>query len=214
MRVKICGLTRPEDVRAAVEGGADALGFVVGSPASPRNLTLGQAKHLTRCMPAFAFKVAVTSSQDFQTVRKICSELSPHSVQLHRHNQEFVSQIRKTNPEVTLILAAAIEDRPSVLKAEEISKHSDALLADSPDSRGMGGTGRTHNWKLTASLRRKIAPRPLILAGGLTPSNVRAAIRTVRPYAVDVSSGVERMPGIKDHEKVRGFIMRAKEQTA
>ncbi len=214
MRVKICGLTRPEDVRAALGSGADALGFVVGSPASPRNLTLGQAKHLMRSMPAFAFKVAVTSSQDFQTVRKICSELSPHSLQLHRHNQELVSQIRKTHPEVTLILAAGIKDRSSVLNAEEISKHSDALLADSPDSKGMGGTGRTHNWKLTASLRRKIAPRRLILAGGLTPSNVRAAIKIVRPYAVDVSSGVESKPGVKDHSKVRAFILRATEDHA
>ena len=91
------------------------------------------------------------------------------------------------------------------------SGYSDAVLADSPSHDGMGGTGRTHDWNLTATLRDRIYPHPLILAGGLTPSNVQTAIKKVRPFAVDVSSGVEKTVGVKDPRKIRDFIMRAKE---
>jgi phosphoribosylanthranilate isomerase len=211
MRVKICGLTRLTDVRNALDSGADALGFVVSSPSSPRNLSMNAAHKLMKNVPIFATKVAVTSANDPRTVAKICSKLKPDALQLHRYRQELVGLIRRKHPETKLILARAINDRSSLGLASWTTRGSDAVLADSPSPSGMGGTGRTHDWYLTASLRDRIYPHPLILAGGLTPINVQQAIRKVRPFAVDVSSGVEKTIGVKDRKKIRDFIKKAKE---
>jgi phosphoribosylanthranilate isomerase len=202
---------RQKDVDAALENGADAVGFVVGSPKSPRNLSLGAAGRLMKSVPVFASKVAVTSSDDLKSIWKICSALGPDALQLHRHNHKLIGIVRKTYPEIGLILTANLRDGESLSNAASIAVCSDAVLADTPSSTGMGGTGQTHDWNLTARLRERIHPHPLILAGGLTPHNVIAAIRRVKPYAVDVSSGVEKSPGIKDHQKVREFILCAKE---
>lgn len=211
MRVKICGMMRSKDVSAALDNGADAVGFVVESPSSPRNLSLPQARKLMKPVPILATKVAVTFAQDRRSILKICSKLKPDALQLHRHRPELIRTIRRTHSETQLILATAIRDNSSVERARRTSSYSDAVLADTPSTTGMGGTGRTHDWKLSASLRNKLYPHPLILAGGLTPSNVQLAIKTIRPFAVDVSSGVEKVAGIKDHDKIRKFIMNAKE---
>lgn len=211
MRVKICGLMRLVDVRTALDSGADALGFVVSSPSSPRNLSLNAAHKLMKNVPVFATKVVVTSTNDSRTVAKICSKLKPDALQLHRYQEQLVGLIRRKNPETKLILARAISDSSSLGLESWISKESDAVLADSPSLSGMGGTGQTHDWYLTATLRDRIYPHPLILAGGLTPINVQQAIRKVRPFAVDVSSGVERTIGVKDRNKIRDFIKNAKE---
>jgi len=211
MRVKICGLMRLADVRTALDGGADALGFVVSSPSSPRNLSLNAAHRLMKNVPVFATKVAVTSTDDPRGVAKICSKLNPDALQLHRYRQQLVQLIRRKHPETKLILARAISDRSSLGLASWTSRQSDAVLADSPSLNGMGGTGRTHDWYITAALRDRIYPHPLILAGGLTPNNVQQAIRKVRPFAVDVSSGVEKAIGVKDRNKICTFIKRAKE---
>lgn len=210
MRVKICGMMRPKDIVAAVENGADAVGFVVGSPSSPRNLKLSRARALFKHVPVFTTKVAVTSATQPGTIFRICSMLRPDAVQLHKHSPNIVRLIRKRLPGTSIILAAAIQDRRSVATATRTSDYSDAILADSPSNTGMGGTGRTHDWELTAKLRNRIYPHPLILAGGLTPANVQQAIRKIRPFAVDVSSGVEKRIGIKDHEKIKLFIDKAR----
>ena len=211
MRVKICGMMRTNDVKAALDSGADAVCFVVGSPTSPRNLPVNEARKLMKAVPIFATKVAVTSANDPKSVLKICSKLRPDAVQLHQYRLELVRLIRRKHPEIEVILGTAIRDRSSLTRASRTAGYSDAVLADTPSSSGMGGTGRTHDWALTAGLRNKIYPHPLILAGGLTPSNVHLAIRKVRPFAVDVSSGVEKIIGVKDHRKIRNFIKNAKE---
>jgi phosphoribosylanthranilate isomerase len=159
----------------------------------------------------FATKVAVTSAHDSKSVIKVCYKLNPNTLQLHQHSPELAKLIRRRYPETKLILATAIRDSSAVNRAKQTARYSDAVLADTPSATGMGGTGRTHDWGLTASLRNRIYPHPLILAGGLTPSNVRLAIRKVRPFAVDVSSGVEKAIGVKDHDKIREFIINAKE---
>jgi len=210
MRVKICGITRPRDLEAAIRYGADALGFVVGTTSSPRNLTIDRAKKLMKQVPVFNMKVAVTSSMDLKTLLKISAILQPDALQLHNHNKTIVQTLRKHNPRMSLILGAQIDGR-SIAYAKHLSKYSDAIIADSPSNTGMGGTGRTHDWTLTTQIRDTIYPRPLILAGGLTPMNVRSAIRKVRPYGVDVSGGVEKTKGVKDHMKMKEFIMNAKE---
>lgn len=209
MRVKICGITRPDDARIALDSGADALGFVVGSPASPRNVSLAEARKLMKSIPVFTSKVAVTSAGDYKTIKRICSTLNPDAVQLHRYTADLLQGIRENHPETELILATGIQT-PSIALISPLLSFGDAVLADTPSHNGLGGTGRTHDWKLSAKLRDRIQPRPLILAGGLTLGNIKAAIKAVRPYAVDVSSGVEKRPGVKDHVKVREFIRRAK----
>jgi len=210
MRVKICGITRSCDVEAAIRYGADALGFVVGTTSSPRNLTINTAKKLMKQVPVLNMKVAVTSSTDLKTLRKISDILHPDALQLHNHNKTIVKSLRNQNPHLSLILTMQIDGKSTVY-AKRVSKYSDAIIADSPSNTGMGGTGRTHDWALTSQVRDTIYPRPLILAGGLTPMNVRSAIRKVRPYGVDVSGGVERTKGVKDHMKMKEFIMNAKE---
>ena len=210
MRVKICGLMRPQDVSAALNEGADALGFVVDSPASPRNLTFPKARRLMKAVRLFSTRVAVTSVRDSRRVLRICAELKPDALQLHYHSPELIHLLRENQPATKLILAMSIHDNSSLRRTINFSHYSNAVLADSPSLTGMGGTGRTHDWHLTARVRNAIYPHPLILAGGLTAKNVKAAIRQVSPFAVDVSSGVEKAVGIKDRGKIREFIVNAK----
>jgi phosphoribosylanthranilate isomerase len=210
MRVKICGIMRPDDMHAALNAGADALGFVVDSPISPRNLTFSKAKKLMKTARVFSTNVAVTSTRDPKRMLRICSELKPDALQLHYHTRDLVHLLRKEHPTTKLILATPIRDSSSLRQARRFSRYSDAILADSPSSTGMGGTGRTHDWHLTARIRKSIQPHPLILAGGLNAENVKAAIAVVKPFAVDVSSGVEKTIGMKDEEKMQAFIMNAK----
>ena len=212
MRVKICGIMRLSDVSAALNEGADAVGFVIGSPSSPRNLSLTKAQKLMKAVRVFSTKVMVTSAHDPRKIVKICSKLKPDALQLHHHTPRLV-HILKKKQSTSLILATEIMDISSLKQAKSMSRYADAVLADSPSITGMGGTGRTHDWRLTARIRDTIRPHPLILAGGLTPSNVKAAIEIVRPFAVDVSSGVEKAVGVKDHRKIREFIMNAKESS-
>ena len=211
MRVKICGLTRPRDVEVAVDQGADAVGFVVGTPISRRNLRLEKAKQLIKRVPVFTSSVAVTSASDLKSVQKIVKMLHADALQVHSCNLRIIDDIRKTNPGLSIILAIPIRNPESIVQAETTVKFSDAILAETPNQFGIGGTGITHDWALTRRLRTRIQPHPLILAGGLTPGNVRSAIEMVRPYGVDVSSGVENKPGAKDHRKMKEFIENAKE---
>lgn len=201
---------REQDVRAALANGADAVGFIVQSPISPRNLALSKAERLMRCVPIFTSRVAVTIADDMKVIKKICSSLRPDALQLYGKNSKMINSIRRAYPETKLILANGIRDQASISEAKRIARESDAVLADTVSRHGMGGTGQVHDWKLTATLRKAIYPHPLILAGGLTPTNVRSAIRAVKPYGVDVSSGVEHSIGVKDHRKIRKFIANAK----
>jgi len=201
-----------QDLNAALNEGADAVGFVVGSPSSPRNLTIRKAKRLMNAVRIFSTKVAVTSSQDPKRVLGICEELKPDALQLHHHTSKLIWVLRRKQPATRPILATPILDRSSFREAKECSHYSDAVLADSQSPTRMGGTGRTHDWNLTARIRDAIYPHPLVLAGGLTSRNVRTAIVAVKPFAVDVSSGVEKSVGMKYHRKIREFILNAKEK--
>ena len=212
--MKICGITRLRDVNNAMNEGADALGFVVDSPSSPRNLTLTKARMLMKAVHVFSSRVAVTSSHDSKRVLKICRQLKPDAIQLHYHTPKTIHLLRMMHPATKVILATPIRTPSSLREAIDSTRYSDAILTDSPSPTGIGGTGRTHDWHLTAKVRKAIYPHPLILAGGLTPKNIRAAIRQVKPYAVDVSSGVERTVGKKDVLKIREFVMNAKEAAA
>jgi len=202
---------RPRDVEVAVNSGADAVGFVVGTPISRRNLRLEKAKELIKRVPVFTSSVAVTAASDPKTLQNIVERLHPDALQVHRCDLQIIDNIRKVNPGLSIILATPIHDSGSISDVETIVEFSDAIMAETPNQFGIGGTGRTHDWELTRRLRSRIHPHPLILAGGLTPSNVKSAIEIVRPYGVDVSTGVEDKPGAKDHRKMKEFIEKAKE---
>lgn len=190
--IKICGITRPEDAAAAVDLGANALGFVLW-PGSPRHTTTEAAAAIVRGLPPFVTSVGVfvdPSSEDLARAAGAGLRLA----QVHG----TVPGGRLALPVLRAVhLGAADSDRIEPDVAD------DTVLLDAHDPVQHGGTGRTVDWMRarTIAVRRRI-----VLAGGLTPINVRDAITTVRPYAVDVASGVEAAPGIKDHMKLRAFI--------
>ncbi len=208
LEVKICGITREEDLRAAIEAGADSLGFVVGAPSSPRNLTLHEASSLMARVAARVKCVAVTAFRSAEEATRIFDALKPDLLQLH-------GDLRNFEPIAippSRVIAAVDGKSPGALAASlEMSTKFRYVLVDTADERGHGGTGKTHDWVISSMIRDAVSPSPLILAGGLTPENVRRASEIVKPYGVDVSSGVEKKPGIKDHDKLFKFIRCAKE---
>jgi len=211
MRVKICGLMRSKDVEAAGASGADALGFVVATPISRRNLRMEEAQKLIKRVPLFTSSVAVTAASNLKTLKSIVKMLSPDAIQLYEGNLPLVRDIHKTHPGIDIILATPVHRSKSIPNLESLLEVSDAIIAETPNKLGIGGTGKTHDWHLTRQIRDRIRPHPLILAGGLTPSNVTSAIEIVRPFGVDVSTGVEDKPGVKNHRKMKEFIEKAKE---
>jgi len=202
VRVKVCGITNREDLEVAVDVGADAIGFVVDVPASPRNISADRARDLVEAVPPFVQSVLVSVFDTIDQLETLCSCLAPDAVQVAGTlpGAAICGQLRG----IRVIRAVAVNDHADAALPSKV--RCDALLADSFVPGAHGGTGKPHDWNVSRAIRELIAPTPLILAGGLTPENVRAAIETVRPYAVDVSSGVEVRPGIKDPAKIRAFM--------
>ena len=211
VKVKICGITREEDLQTAVALDIDALGFVVGVPSSPRNLSLKQAEKLINQVPLFVTSVLVMVPQSVDAILQTCECLRPNAVQLHGDILMDPIKLRTTLPNVSLIRAINTKSVMLPDGASDASKAFDAVLLDSFAKGMSGGTGLVHDWNLSKRVKQTINPTPLILAGGLTPENVQEAIHTVQPYAVDVSTGVESHPGTKDPAKVLAFIRNVKE---
>ena len=196
-RIKICGITRLQDLEAAMRYGADAVGLVVGFPTSPRNLSLEKAKELRGRAPPFLDVVLVADGRDQNTLIRLVEEIRPDAVQAYGLSDPSI--LRELG--VGWIIKPI---NPSNFEEEDLDGF-DAVLLD-----GSMGRGVTPNWDLC----RRIGERfelPVILAGGLDPDNVQEAMRIVKPYGVDVSSGVERAPGIKDPEKIKIFIKKVRE---
>ncbi|WP_369601897.1 phosphoribosylanthranilate isomerase [Hahella sp. SMD15-11] len=196
-RIKICGITRIEDALAAVEAGADALGFVFYPP-SPRYITPEAACKIIRQLPAFVTAVGLFVNEAAGTVRESIHKSGVHCAQFHgSETVEYCEQFG-------IPYIKAISMAPDVEPASVMQRFpsASAILLDSFDPKLPGGTGRTFDWqRIPASVAR-----PVILAGGLTPDNVGQAIRQVQPWAVDVSGGVEGpVKGIKDHAKIKQF---------
>ncbi|MDI9643798.1 MAG: phosphoribosylanthranilate isomerase [Candidatus Verstraetearchaeota archaeon] len=211
VRVKICGLTSEKDLEAVCRLGADAVGFVVGVPESPRNLPLEAAKRLIRRVPVFVKSVLVTVPKNQESLLDLYEELMPDIIQIHGP-VPWMSDLIEKIPDVILVRCVDIKSEKSVPEALKAAELFDAILADSPSSpEKHGGTGVTHDWNLSRHIRDAIYPKALILAGGLSVYNVSEATVTVKPYAVDVSTGVESKPGVKDPVKVDAFIKKAKQ---
>jgi len=196
-RVKICGITRLEDARLAVELGATALGFNFYPP-SPRYIAPAAAAEIIRRLPPFFTPVGVFADEtDAEHVAALAREARVIAVQLHGPRFPEAS-----GPLEGFLLIRAVAVREDFRPDELGRLKASAFLLDTFDPNLHGGTGKAFNWSLAREAARY---GPIILAGGLTPENVGQAIREVRPFAVDVASGVESAPGIKDPVKLRAF---------
>jgi len=200
-RVKICGITRVEDALAAVDAGADALGFMFFG-ASPRCITYEQAAEILRQVPPFVARVGVFVNPSANKVRAAIAETGIDTLQFH--GEESPGFCRQFG--LRVIKAFRVRDAESLTPLADF--RSEAWLLDSFVEGKQGGTGAVFNWDLAAQAVKQGGH--VILAGGLAPENASDAVRQVRPYALDVSSGVELAPGRKDAAKIRAFIAAAK----
>lgn len=211
MKVKICGTTCVEDAALAVSQGADAVGFLVGlAHPSPDEISAEDARRIIATLPPFVASVLVTHRSDAAWIAATCRAIRCNTVQLHGPVAgDDIPALRLAIPEVKIIKTVHVESRGAIARAIADSRFCDAILVDTKTADRLGGTGKTHDWTISAEIARTV-PVPLILAGGLTPENVRHAISVVRPFAVDVNSGVEDANGAKSAERVRAFILGAR----
>ena len=208
-RIKICGVNDPDIARVAAEAGADAVGlvFVEGSP---RYVSIEQAGQILAALPAFVEPVALCVDAPTDRIRSTADSLGLGTVQLH--GNETPDDVCALSP-LRVIKAVAFQDSKTIESQRarwQGLTNLAGLLFDTPPVDGAlpGGSGRRFDWTALAERRGNGVPQifpPLILAGGLTAANVAEAIRTVRPHAVDVSSGVESRPGVKDPKLIRAF---------
>jgi phosphoribosylanthranilate isomerase len=203
--VKICGITRAQDAELAAGLGASALGFVFW-PDSPRRISADTAKAIVGNVPANVLKVGVFVDQPVEDVARIMDEVGLDAAQLHGHESpEYCRQLKEryvvSGFSRTVIKAVGMTDNGSV-KIDDFDADV-VLLVDAHDPVRFGGTGKTVNWD---SAREIAATRRTILAGGLNAANIKLAVRSVRPYGVDISSGVESSPGVKDPNRLRTFF--------
>lgn len=198
MRVKICGITNLRDALSAVELGADALGFVFAQ--SPRQISIKEVERIIKRLPPLVTTVGVFVNEMPGVVMKTVIRCRLGALQFH--GEESPAYLSDFFPE-KIIKAFGIKDKGSLGRLPQYKTVS-AYLLDTYQPGKKGGSGKTFNWDLAVEAKKY--KKPIILSGGLTPQNVREAILKVKPYAVDVSSGVEREPGKKDYWKMKEFI--------
>lgn len=205
MKVKICGNTNLDDAMCAVRAGADALGFVF-YPRSPRYVTPKEAGAIVRELPANVEKIGVFVNESAERVREIAEEAVLTGVQLAGVESPQTCESLADSFAVIKVIHMDEAFRPEVLAGYQVA----SFLFDTP-SRLFGGSGRTFDWSLLRRFPQHASERlRFYLAGGLSPENVEAAIVAASPDGVDVCSGVERLPGRKDHEKVQRFVAAAR----
>jgi phosphoribosylanthranilate isomerase len=203
--VKICGVTNPDDAFAAIEYGADALGFNL-FPGSKRFLNLEAARNWIADLPPRVARVAVGVNPEFSAAEAWLEGDLFHALQLHGQGwYSLADRLIATRKPLIAAIQVQTDDSPPV---DFEWFHGFALLFDGHRDGDFGGTGKTFSWSL---LSRFAIDKPIILAGGLKPENIRAAIKMTNPYAVDVATGVESEPGKKDHAKMRDFIAAVRE---
>lgn len=199
-KVKICGITNLEDAAVAVEAGADALGFICYRK-SPRYVEAAVVKRIVASLPPLVMPVGVFVNGDSATVRTVMDNCGLALAQLH--GDETAAYCQELGRPV--MKALRLKDRGSFLALAEFQGRAGVrgFVLDAFSEKAYGGTGQVIDWGLAAEAAKAAT---ILLAGGLTPENVAEAIRAVRPYGVDVSSGVESAPGKKDHGKVRALL--------
>ena len=213
--VKICGITRPQDAELAADLGASALGFVLW-PHSPRCVSAATVKAMTANVPPSVLKVGVFVDQPVADVARMMDEAGLDAAQLHGYESvDYCRQLMVQPKPATAAAEVAVASgfRRTVIKAIGLTGNGSTalddfdpevvLLVDAHDPARFGGTGKTVNWNVARDIA---AARRTILAGGLNAANIKLAVRSVRPYGVDVSSGVESAPGVKDPNRLRTFF--------
>lgn len=211
--VKICGITRPEDAAAACEAGADAIGFVFAP--SKRRVDIETATRVSEAITRME-RVGVFVEEPFSLVRDAVQRVPLQAVQFHRLPRDMwttgeVDEWRELVQQTGVIVTHAFRARDAdSLRADIESRiqETDRILLDAFVPNAEGGTGKTFDWSLVAVAQ--IYGKPVIVAGGLTPDNVGEAVRRTRAWGVDVSSGVERAPGVKDRDAIRRFVTGAR----
>ena len=208
MRVKICGVTCEDDLNAAVDAGADAVGFITDvSVDTPREIAPGHAADLVAATPPYVTTSLVMMPESPERAVELAATVRPDVIQLHGSFDADQLRFVRAETAAKLVMSVTADD-PEV--ARDYDGVVDALLVDSATDGGAGGTGETHDWETTRELAAAL-DSSVMLAGGLTPDNVAEAVETVDPYGVDVASGVEREDegGAKDHDAVRAFVRNA-----
>ena len=204
MWVKICGITNAEDAAAAVEAGADAIGFVF-VPTSPRAVTRHKVEEILKGLPPTILTVGVVANEDPDFLRGLLRVCPLGALQFH--GEETPEQVLSLKDLAKVIKAIRVRGAESL---KQIPKYQgvDAILLDTYDPNRAGGTGTPFDWSL--AVRAKEQEIPVIVAGGLNPANVQEVVRQVQPHGVDVSSGVEISPGKKEFALIRDFVLKSK----
>jgi phosphoribosylanthranilate isomerase len=199
MRIKICGITQPQQAIAITKLGVTALGFIC-VPASPRYVTIEQIWVAIAPLPKNIDRIGVFANATIAEISQIVLESGLTGVQLHGdESPEFCQQLRQSLPQVEIIKALRVRSLEHLQTAANYTKDVDTLLLDAYHPQQLGGTGKTLDWQM---LRQFSPTCPWFLAGGLTPDNILAALNQVKPNGIDLSSGVELSPGDKDLDKV------------
>ncbi len=199
MRVKICGITQPQQSVAIASLGATALGFIC-VPTSPRYVTIAQIQAAIAPLPKNIDKIGVFANTSIALIEQTVVESGLTSVQLHGNElPEFCLELRQALPGVEIIKAFRVRSREHLQQVAEYSNYIDTLLLDAYHPQQLGGTGQTLDWTM---LQQFSPSSPWFLAGGLTPDNILDALSMIRPDGIDLSSGVENAPGDKDLHRV------------
>ncbi len=203
-RVKICGITSSDDAQLAVDAGVDAIGLVFYEK-SPRFVTNALAAEISLFVPAFVSRVALFKDAEKQMIESVLQQVEIDLIQFHgSETAAFCEQFGR--PYIKALGMKAPEcDADYLIKSAEEYQSAKALLLDGHAPGEAGGSGETFDWSVITTIKK-----PVILAGGLTTENVKQAIEVAQPFAVDVSSGVEKTPGIKDKEKIAAFMQQVK----
>lgn len=205
MRVKICGITQPEQGKAIAQLGATALGFICVQ-SSPRYASSEQIQSIVAQLPENVERIGVFANAEIGEICQVMSATALTGVQLHgEESPKFCEQLRQQLGEIEIIKALRIRSAESLARAESYARAVDTLLLDAYHPQQLGGTGKTIDWE---SLKQFQAPCPWLLAGGLTPENVVNALTQLNPNGIDLSSGVERSPGDKDLTRVAQLFER------
>ncbi|MHA1384073.1 MAG: phosphoribosylanthranilate isomerase [Candidatus Helarchaeota archaeon] len=218
VKVKVCGITTEKALKIAIDADYNAIGAVINVPKSPRTITVARASEIFRKIPPFISSVAVIVPNSVNDIKYIEESINPDVIQIHGFfDEDFYINVREyvsTKIITTILLddggkSHNLNENP-IKAAKFLKKYSNAILIDKYIPNKLGGTGTTVNWNFAKKIRVNI-DHPIVLSGGLTADNVVEAIKTVEPYAIDVSSGVEKAPGIKDPDKIIKFINAIKE---
>ena len=210
MRIKFCGTASPADMQCAVAAGCDAVGFIMGvTHPSADVVTPAEAAEMIRRLPPFIEPVAVTHLQDTDGLIRLVRESRCTTLQIQGAVEPVgLDAVRDILPYVRIIKAVHVMDRTAIATARRYEPYADALILDTRTDEKIGGTGIPHDWNISAEIVAGSAI-PVILAGGLTPENVREAIQIVRPYGVDVHTGVRR-DGARCPERTLAFAREAR----